>query len=127
MFVGGELLHHLGAALGVGAVVLEDDLDRAAVDAAGVVQDLERGRGGALVPAAVGGADAGAVELEAEADRLGGLRLDEAGRPPAVEGAAGGQALEHAAPAGRRSWSSGPPRCPRRAWLAAAESLRDGR
>ena len=32
--LGGELLHHLGAALGVGAVVLEDDLDRAAVDAA---------------------------------------------------------------------------------------------
>ena len=79
MFVGGELLDHLGAALGVGAVVLEDDLDRAAVDAAGVVEDLERGGGGALVPAAVGGADAGAVELEAEADRLGGLRLDEAG------------------------------------------------
>ena len=34
---------------------------------------------GALVPAAVGGADAGAVQLEAEADRLGALRLDEAG------------------------------------------------
>ena len=32
--LGGELLDHLGAALGVGAVVLEDDLDRAAVDAA---------------------------------------------------------------------------------------------
>ena len=75
----GELLHHLGAALGVGAVVLEDDLHGAAVDAALLVQDLERGHGGALVPAAVGGADAGAVELEAEADGLGGLRLDEAG------------------------------------------------
>ena len=32
--LGGELLDHLGAALGIGAVVLEDDLDRAAVDAA---------------------------------------------------------------------------------------------
>ena len=34
----GELLDHLGAALRVGAVVLEQDLDRAAVDAAGRVE-----------------------------------------------------------------------------------------
>ena len=97
--LGGELLHHLGAALGVGAVVLEDDLDRAAVDAAGFVEDLERGLGGALVPAAVGGADAGAVELEAEADRL---RRSAPGRSPGArgEGAGGGQSLEHAAAAG---------------------------
>ena len=37
-FCVGELLDHLGAALRVGAVVLEQDLDRAAVDAAGVVE-----------------------------------------------------------------------------------------
>ncbi len=38
------------------------------------------------------------MELEAEADGLGGLRLDEAGG--GGEGAGGGEALEHAAPAG---------------------------
>ena len=36
----GEFLDHLGAALGVGAVVLEDDLHRAAVDAAGSFSTL---------------------------------------------------------------------------------------
>ena len=71
----GEFLHHLGAALRVGAVVLGDDLDRPAADAAVGVDQLDRGGRGALVPAAVGGADAGAVHLEADADRLGGLRL----------------------------------------------------
>ena len=67
----GETLDDLGAALRVGAVVLEQDLDRAAVDAAGLVELREGRCRGALVPAAVGGADAGAVQLEAEADRLG--------------------------------------------------------
>ena len=116
--LGGELLDHLGAALGVGAVVLEDDLDRAAVDAAGVVQHLERGGGGALVPAAVGGADAGAVQLEAEADRLGGLRLDPA-RPEAGGGqrGSGREALQHIAPPGRADPfdGHGTPPLPRRA------------
>ena len=77
---GRELLDDLGAALRIGAVVLEDDLDRAAVDPAALVQDLQRRLRGALVPAAVGGADAGAVKLEAEADRGGRLGLDEAGQ-----------------------------------------------
>ena len=66
----GEFLDDLRAAARVGAVILEQDLDRAAVDAALGVDDPERARGRAFVPAAVGGADAGAVELEAEADRL---------------------------------------------------------
>ena len=46
------------------------DLDRPAADAAGVVDHLDRGVGRALVPAAIGGADAGAVRLEADLDRL---------------------------------------------------------
>ena len=67
-----------------------------------VVQHLERRLGGALVPAAVGGADAGAVELEAEADRLGGLRLHEAGaQARRRERAAGREPLQHVAPPGR--------------------------
>ena len=33
----GEFADHFGAALGIGAVVLDDDLDRPAVDAAGLV------------------------------------------------------------------------------------------
>ena len=37
LVLGGELADHLGAAAGIGAVILDDDLDRAAVDAAGVV------------------------------------------------------------------------------------------
>ena len=78
-----NLLDHLGAALRVGAVVLDDDLDRPAVDAAGLVDHLDRGVGGALVPAAVGGADAGAVRLEADLDRLGALRLRRSARSPA--------------------------------------------
>ncbi len=69
--LGGEFLDHLGAALGIGAVILGDDLDHAAVDAAAVVDQLGGGRGGAVVPAAVGGADAGAVHLEADLDRRG--------------------------------------------------------
>ena len=39
----GEFADHFGAALRVGAVILDDDLDRTAVDAAGLVDDLDRG------------------------------------------------------------------------------------
>src|SRR5690606_6041268 len=53
-----ELLDHLRAARGVGAVILDNDLDRTAVDAAGLVDELYRGRGDAVVPAAIGRADA---------------------------------------------------------------------
>ena len=71
----GELGDHFGAAAGIGAVILDDHLDRPAVDAAGIVDRLDGGVGGLLVPAAIGGADAGAVGLEADLDRLGTLRL----------------------------------------------------
>ena len=75
LVLGGELADHFGAALGIGAVILDDDLDRPAVDAAGVVDRLDGGIGGLLVPAAIGGADAGAVRLEADLDRRRALRL----------------------------------------------------
>ena len=39
----GEFFHHLGAALRIGAVVLGDDLDRPAADAAICVDQLHRG------------------------------------------------------------------------------------
>ena len=90
-----EFGHDLGAARGVGAVVLDDDLDLAAVDAAGGVNRLDRGIGGALVPAAIGGADAGAVRLEADPDRLRRLRLRIANETRRDSQArAGGQALQ---------------------------------
>ena len=37
LVLGGELADHFGAALRIGAVILDDDLDRPAVDAAGIV------------------------------------------------------------------------------------------
>ena len=64
-----QLLDHFRAALRVGPVVLGDDLDRPPRDTAGLVH-VSRGRvRGALVPAPVGGADAGAVHLEPDPDR----------------------------------------------------------
>ena len=101
LVLGGELADHFGAAARIGAVILDDHLDRAAVDAAGVVDRLDRGIGGLLVPAAIGGADAGAVRLEADLDRRRTLRLrvahearsgDEAGgrRAKALQRARGG-------------------------------------
>ena len=60
LVLGGEFLDHLGAAAGVGRVVLGDDLDGPAVDSALLVDELDGGGGGALIPAAVGRADAGA-------------------------------------------------------------------
>ena len=111
----GELLDHLRAALRVGAVILDDQLDRPAGDAAGVVDQLHRRVGGALVPAAIGGADAGAMRLEADLDRLGGADLDVAheARREAERRAAAchcGQALQRAAARDQtlaRFWSLG--------------------
>ena len=71
--LGGEFFHHFGTTLGIGRVVFEDDLDGAAIDAAGIVHDLERGLRGAFIPAAIGGADASAVQLEAQLDMAQGL------------------------------------------------------
>ena len=71
----GEFLDDFGAALRVGAVVLGDDLDLPAGNAAIGVDEVDGGSRGALVPAAISGADAGSMHLEADADRLRGLRL----------------------------------------------------
>ena len=101
---GRELLDHLGAALGIGAVVLDDQLDRTPADPAALVDVGDGGVRDALVPAPVGRADAGAVRLEAEPE--GGV-----GRPVHVsaperaerqggERTGGGRAAEQA-PAGR--------------------------
>src|SRR6185503_18508142 len=75
-----ELLDDLGPALRVGAVVLGDDLDRSPGNAAFLVHELDRRGGGALVPAPVGGANAGAVHLESDADRLALRRLSKSRR-----------------------------------------------
>ena len=92
LVLGGEFADHLGAALRIGAVILDDDLERAAIDAAGIVDQLGGGVGDDLVPAAIGGADAGAVRLEADLDRLraGRLRIaHEARRQHQAGGSAG--------------------------------------
>src|SRR5690606_8199102 len=80
-----EFFDHFRAARSVGAVILDDDLDRPAIDAAGFVDQLYGGGSGAIVPAAIGRADAGAVALEADADRFGRLRLRVAGEPRSGE------------------------------------------
>ncbi|MNL79471.1 hypothetical protein D3C87_2060840 [compost metagenome] len=67
--LGGEFLDDFCGALGIRAVVLDDQFDGPAVDAAFVIDDLDRGIGDALVPATIGGTDAGAVAFEAQADR----------------------------------------------------------
>ena len=69
LVLGGEFLDHLGATLGIGAVVLDHHLDRPPADAAGLVDVVDRGPGGALVPAPVGRPDAGSMNLEADPDR----------------------------------------------------------
>ena len=73
--LGGHLFHDLGTALGIRSVILGDDLDRTAVDSAFVIDLLHCGLGGAVVPAAVGGADSGPVDLEADLDWLRALHL----------------------------------------------------
>src|SRR5690606_21204205 len=92
-------LNHLGAALGVGAVILGDDLHRAAADAAGVVDGLGRGGRDALVPAPVGGTDAGAMSLEADLDRRRGLglRIAHEARAERQRGSTGAEALQRIA------------------------------
>lgn len=76
----GQLLDHLGTAARVGRIVLEQDLDRTPGDAARLVHHLQRGERRPLVPPPVGRADPGAMELEPQPDRLGALRLHEAGQ-----------------------------------------------
>ncbi len=71
----GEFLDHLGPALGVGAIILGHNLDHAAIDAAAVVDQFDRGLRGAVIPAAIGGTDASAVHLKPDLDRRGGLRM----------------------------------------------------
>ena len=83
LVLAGELADDFSAALGVGAVVLDDDLDRPAVDAAGLVDELDRRIGGLFVPAAIGGADAGAMRLEADLDRCGRSAPASSARSPA--------------------------------------------
>ena len=80
--LGRELAKDLGAARGIGAVILEHDLDRAAADATLIVQDLQRGGRGALIPAAIGRADPSPMQLKPKLDRRRGLRLHEARRQP---------------------------------------------
>src|SRR6056297_3730967 len=70
-----EFLDHLGAALGVGAVILGDDLDGSASDAAIRVDQAYRRLGRAAIPAPIGRADAGAVLLKPDANGLGALRM----------------------------------------------------
>ena len=65
----GQLVHHFGAALGVGAVIFIDQFDRPATNAAHVVDHLCRRIGGALIPAAIAGADAGRMQLEPQLQR----------------------------------------------------------
>ena len=94
----GELADHLGAARRIGAVILDHQFDLAAADASGIVDRLDGGGARLLVPAAVGGADARAVRLEADLDRRRALRLavaDEAGRER--KAGAGGDALQRSA------------------------------
>ena len=71
----GEFSKNFCAAFRIGTVVLGNDFERPAVDAAGIVDGLGGGLSGAVVSAAVSRADACAVDLEANAHRLGRLRL----------------------------------------------------
>ena len=98
----GEFLDHFRATLGVGAVVLDDQLDGPPADAAMAVDVFNRRVGGAFVPFAVGRADARAVNLETEADRLvavprmGVGRLDQRARREAAGGPDGGRSGQKA-------------------------------
>ena len=70
-----EFLDDFGAPLGIGAVILGNDLNRPAIDAACVIDRFHGGLGGAPIPAAVGSTDAGGMLLKADPDRLRRLRL----------------------------------------------------
>jgi len=71
-----ELLNNFGAALGVGAIIFGNDFNFAAIDAAFVIDQLCCRFGRAIVPAAIGRADSGFVDLETNFDRLRCLRLN---------------------------------------------------
>ena len=112
LVLGGELLDHLGAPLRIGAVVLGDDLDLAAVDPALLVDDGRRRGRRALVPAPVHRADAGPVHLEAQPERRLARARRLGRRPRGREQARpAGQAgrrhrrgpLEHASPGDRHA------------------------
>lgn len=66
----GEFFDNFGPTFGVGAIILGDNLDRAAIDAAGVVDQLGRGCGRAVIPPAIGCADTGSVHLKTDLDWL---------------------------------------------------------
>ena len=70
----GEFFQHFGTALGVGAVILGHDLNRATVDAACVVDHFHSGVRGAAIPTAIGRADAGRMLLKSDLDRSCRLR-----------------------------------------------------
>ena len=75
---GNQLAADLAAALGVGAVVLDHEIDRPAVDAARCIDHLDCGLRCPVVPAAVCRADAGQMNLQADLDgfvRAGGPGL----------------------------------------------------
>ena len=94
----GEFADYLGAARRIGAVILDDDFDRAAVDAPSLVDELDGGVGGFFVPAAIGGTDAGSVGLETDLDRGGTLCLRIADKARSRDEAGGrGQPLERRA------------------------------
>ena len=65
----GQLVDHFGTALGVGAIVFIDQLDRSATNAAHIVDHLRCRIGGALIPAAIAGTDAGRMQLEPQLQR----------------------------------------------------------
>ena len=64
-----QLFNQFRAALWIGRFTFEHDLYPATVDAATVIDRLQRSLRGALIPAATRGTDAGAVRLEADLDR----------------------------------------------------------
>src|SRR5690606_4033463 len=70
-----EFLHDLGAASGIGAIIFYEDLQRSAVAATRLINELHGSSRGAVIPAAIGSADAGTVALDADTDRLGRLSL----------------------------------------------------
>ena len=64
-----EFIDNFGTAGRIGCVILEHNLNRAAIDAACIIDHLQ-GRGGrALIPVAVGRPDTRAVQLKAQLDR----------------------------------------------------------
>ncbi|MNF02742.1 hypothetical protein D3C80_2019390 [compost metagenome] len=75
LVLGREFFDDFCTAFGVGTIVFNDNFQRASVNAAFVVDDFGSGLCNTLIPATVGCADAGAVELHADLDRFRSLRL----------------------------------------------------